>query len=715
MTADVPGTLPGSQEPAAGAARVDDVDRVDILIVDDLPEKLLVFDTVLGELGQNLVFARSGADALRQVLRRDFAVILLDVNMPDMDGFETAALIRKYKRAAHTPIIFITSYADEMQTARGYSLGAVDYIPSPVVPEILRQKVRVFVELHVLHRRIARQAEERIALAASEAALKLAEESTRRSTILSDLSHALSGVIDVTKAMHELLAHVVPALAATATVAVLGEDDVVDHAVTRSTLLDEVSTTEDLPAAQLPTAHYALLHAALALPAETRLRGAPLADGALQMLPLIHGERLLGALWVDGEVTPLGEALLDDIAQRAAIAFATASLYRNLQREIAERRQAEARLEESSKRKDEFLAMLSHELRNPLAPIRNAVEVIRLVAPPEPKLRWAADITDRQVRQLTRLVDELLDVARISQGKIVLQMQCVDLVALVTQCVEAQRKDFDARQQTLSLALPGSAVNLNGDATRLAQVVTNLLTNASKYTPEGGSIAVSIMRESAEDGEFVTLTVSDDGIGIEEELLPHVFELFEQGKRALDRTQGGLGVGLTLVQRLINLHSGSVHAESSGTGQGSQFRVRLPCLVEVDNVVIVDEDPSQAAPTVGRRILVVEDNADVAETTTMLLTLSGHEVLCAKDGLQALQFAADFGPEVVLLDIGLPLMDGYEVARRLRQMPQTRDALLIALTGYGQQGDRQRGREAGFDGHLLKPVDPRALGEMIAG
>jgi CheY-like chemotaxis protein len=193
----------------------DDLDRADILVVDDLPEKLLVFETVLGELGQNLVLARSGAEALRQVLRRDFAVILLDVNMPDMDGFETATLIRKYKRSAHTPIIFITSYADEMQTARGYSLGAVDYIPSPVVPEVLRSKVRVFVELHILQRRIGRQAEERIALAASEAALKVAEESTRRATMLAGLSHALSGLLDIGDGMQTLLLHVVPAFSAT--------------------------------------------------------------------------------------------------------------------------------------------------------------------------------------------------------------------------------------------------------------------------------------------------------------------------------------------------------------------------------------------------------------------------------------------------------------------------------------------------------------------
>jgi signal transduction histidine kinase/DNA-binding response OmpR family regulator len=694
----------------------DDAERADILVVDDLPEKLLVFETVLGDLNQNLVLARSGAEALRQVLRRDFAVILLDVNMPDMDGFETAALIRKYKRSAHTPIIFITSYADEMQTARGYSLGAVDYIPSPVVPEVLRSKVRVFVELHILQRRIGRQAEERIALAASEAALKVAEESTRRSTMLAGLSHALSGVLDVGDGMQTLLSHVVPALAGAATIALVDEAGQVERVARRAWVGEEGPTGGEIPPGELPSAHAAMLREALRRPPMPQPREVPLADGALQMLPLVHGERLLGALWVDGETSTLGEVLLDDVAARAAISFATARLYRNLEVEIAERRQAEARLEETSRRKDEFLAMLSHELRNPLAPIRNAVEVIRMIAPPEPRLRWAADVTDRQVRQLTRLVDELLDVARISQGKIVLKQAPLDLVALVAQCVETHRPGVSARRLQLSVSLPGRPVTVRGDATRLAQIIDNLLTNATKYTHDGGSIEVAVTCESTPAGDRAVLTVSDDGIGIEAELLPHVFELFEQGKRALDRTQGGLGVGLTLVQRLVGLHGGEVRASSEGPGRGACFQVRLPCVEEVQpragEHVERDDDPIPTA-AVARRILVVDDNADVAETTSMLLALSGHQVRSARDGPQALACAEEFEPEVVLLDIGLPQMDGYEVARRLRALPQTQSALLIALTGYGQQGDRARGKAAGFDGHLLKPVDARALGRMI--
>ncbi len=715
LTATTPAAPPAPA--SAFGALAGAAEQANILIVDDLPEKLLVFETVLGDLNQNLVFARSGADALRQILRRDFAVILLDVNMPDMDGFETASLIRSYKRAAHTPIIFITSYADEMQTARGYSLGAVDYIPSPVVPEVLRSKVRVFVELHILQRRIARQAEERIELAASEAALRAAEESTRRSNLLAGLSHALSGVLDVREGMHTLLAHVVPALAPNATVAVVDERGVIVQAATRSSLFEDDAASIDLASASLPSAHFALLRQALEVaPDDARAPASVLVDGALQMLPLVHGDRFLGGLWIDGELTPLSVALLDEVAARAAIAFATARLYGALQVEIAERRQAEARLEEASRRKDEFLAMLAHELRNPLAPIRNAVELIRLAAPAEAKVRWAAEVTDRQLRQLTRLVDELLDVARISQGKVVLQTQCLDLVTLVSQCLDSQNDLLERRRQTLAASLPGMPLHLNGDSTRLAQIINNLLSNAIKYTPEGGSISVNVAHSERDDGEFAVLEVSDNGIGIDAELLPHVFELFEQGKRALDRTQGGLGVGLTLVQRLVQLHGGEVVASSAGPGLGAQFRVTLPCLGSVAVPDAADDgDVRLPGAAVARRILVVDDNVDVVETTTMLLSLSGHAVHSAKDGLQALHAAAQFRPQVVLLDIGLPLMDGYEVARRLRQMPEMAGALLVALTGYGQQGDRQRGKDAGFDVHMLKPVDPHALARVIEG
>jgi signal transduction histidine kinase/DNA-binding response OmpR family regulator len=669
-------------------------ERANILVVDDLPEKLLVFRTVLEELDQSMIFVRSGTEALREVLQREFAVILLDVNMPDIDGFETAALIRRHRRSAHTPIIFITSYADELQTARGYSLGAVDYILSPVVPDILRSKVRVFVELHLLQKRVARQADERVALAASTAALQVAEEANRRSAALSELSHALSGLLDVQAGLHTLLGKVVPALAAGASVVLIDERT---HAPHGTRLRDANSLPVDLSPESLTEDEAQALQAA----------GGSMPRGE-RVYPLAHGDRLLGVLLVHGEPTPLGQALLDEVAARAAVAFAAAQLHQSLQVEIAERRQAEARLEDASRRKDEFIAMLSHELRSPLAPIRNAVEVIRRLAPRDATLQWATDITDRQVRQLTRLVDELLDVARISQGKIVLQRAPVDLTALVAHCVEAQAPFIAMRRQTLTQALPREPVWVQGDAARIEQVVNNLLSNAIKYTPDEGRLHIGVVAEGGE----VMLCVRDNGMGIEADLLPRVFDLFEQGHRALDRSQGGLGIGLTLVQLLVKLHGGHVEALSAGPGSGAEFRVYLPTHATAAPTLRSGES-ERPQPVAQRRILVVDDQADVADTTAAMLGLSGHDVRTARDGREALEQAAEFQPEVVLLDIGLPGMDGYEVARRLRQTQAGRQVLLVALTGYGQPTDRQRSQEAGFDEHLLKPVDPATLEALI--
>jgi signal transduction histidine kinase len=695
-------------------------DRASILVVDDLPEKLLVFGTVLEELGQQLVFVRSGAEALREVLNREFAVILLDVNMPDIDGFETATLIRQYKRSAHTPIIFITAYADEMQTHRGYSLGAVDYILSPVVPEVLRSKVKVFVDLHIMQRRVRRQAEVRVALAAAEAARRAAEKNTRRSNFLSHVSRVLGGSLDVDVGMRQLLDLVVPETSDCAALVVVDPQEAPRRALVCRAEASGRRTTREHDFAELPGS----LRQAFADALGGRVRIAlhqpepagPPADGSLQLpagpvFALVHGERTLGALLVAGKADTRDWPMFEELAGRAAIAFENARLYRSLQVEIEERRQAEARLRESNQRKDEFIAMLSHELRNPLAPIRNALEVIRRVAQPDPKLAWATEVGDRQVAHLTRLVEELLDVARINQGKIALQPEALDLLRVLAHSVETARPMIDARGHRLQQQLPSQTVWVRGDFARLSQVVSNLLNNAAKYTPEGGSIVLSL---AVEEGQ-ARISVRDNGIGIEPELLPNVFELFEQGKRSLDRSQGGLGIGLTLVQRLVEMHNGRVEARSGGVGQGSEFIVTLPCMSEVQRGN--ESGPAQGA-TGGTpsacRVLVVDDNLDAADTVAMYLQIEGHVVQTAADGQQAVTSAATFQPDVVVLDIGLPQLDGYEVARRLRQMPATRAALLIALTGYGQKNDRDRAADAGFDCHLVKPADPRDLAERIA-
>jgi len=694
-----------TQEPA---------ERADILIVDDMPEKLLVFETVLEELGQNIVSVRSGSDALREILRREFAVILLDVNMPDIDGFETASLIRRYKRSAHTPIIFITSYADEVQTVRGYSLGAVDYILSPVVPEVLRSKVKVFVDLHLMQRRLRVQADERVALAQAEAARVAAEEATQRSGFLSHASSVLGGSLDLEVGARRLIELVVPGLADRATVVLPGETD--EH----TQVFRSAGSPAEVSVCPMTTLEPDERDAIARSMAERRVvQVAREAEGTgwgppAAAVPLLIGQKVLGTLWIDpvrDAANPLHWGTLEDLAGRAAIAFENARLYRTLKVEIEERRAAETKLQESNRRKDEFLAMLSHELRNPLAPIRNALEVIRRVAPPDPKLSWATDVTGRQVKHLTRLVEELLDVARISQGKIALQTEVLDLRTVISMALETARPVLESRSHRVTHRLPDHPVLLRGDAARLAQVVSNLLHNAAKYTESGGDVSVVLEVTSG----LASITVTDTGIGIEADLLPNVFDLFEQGKRSLDRSQGGLGVGLTLVQRLVRLHKGDVSVTSRGAGQGSTFRVVLPCLSEVmTGPAEADAPPAEGAAAIACRVLVVDDNRDAASTTAMCLEIAGHQVRTVHDGLQALALAPTFAPDVVVLDIGLPGLDGYAVAARLRALPQTSGSLMIAVTGYGREAERQQALDAGFDAHLVKPAEPVRLAELIA-
>jgi signal transduction histidine kinase len=677
------------------AAPVEQAEKCDILIVDDLQEKLLVFKTILEELDQNLVMVRSGSEALREILHREFAVILLDVNMPDIDGLETGRLIRQYKKSAHTPIIFITAYADEMQTAQGYSLGAVDYILSPVIPDVLRSKVRVFVDLYQAQQRTRAMAEERIARARAEAARAAAEETTRRSTFLARASHELGASLDLEQGMRRLLELVTPEMARHAALVVDGE-------VEQPVIFErhEKHTRRVAGYAELPPALREALQRVVR-------EGLPL-EGEVACYPLRAGERTLGALALISEnFSPQDLVTLQELVGRAAIALDNARLYQSLEREMLRSQQASEALADANRRKDEFLAMLSHELRNPLAPIRNAVEVIRRLAPADSKLTMARDVVDRQVSLLARLVEELLDVSRISQGKISLKKEPVELGRIIAHSVETSRPLIDARNQTLSVSVPAAPVWLSADFARLSQVVSNLLNNASKYTGEGGRIEVV----SSADGGEATIVVRDNGAGIERELLPKIFDLFVQGTRALDRGQGGLGIGLTLVKRLVELHQGSVEVESEGPGSGATFRVALPCISAVESPREIPR-PVQASkgPEVyGRRVLVVDDNIDAAESTAAFLRLEGHEVKAVHDGLQALASLKVFDPHVVVLDIGLPGLDGYAVARQLRARGDTSHVLLIALTGYGQKEDRVRAADAGFDYHFVKPADPREI------
>jgi CheY-like chemotaxis protein/anti-sigma regulatory factor (Ser/Thr protein kinase) len=349
-------------------------------------------------------------------------------------------------------------------------------------------------------------------------------------------------------------------------------------------------------------------------------------------------------------------------------------------------------------------------LRNPLAAIRNGIQVFRLVGPEDANLVWARDVIDRQVQHLSRLVDDLLDVSRAARGKVQLQKVPLELTSVVARAVETSRPLVEARRQHLAVELPDEPVRLEGDLTRLAQVLANLLNNAAKYTDEGGQIWLSAERA----GGTVVLRVRDTGIGIATEVLPSVFDLFVQADRSLARSEGGLGIGLTLVKRLVELHGGTVEAHSEGPGRGSEFVVRLPALRGARPPQPRRGGGAGAGPPPRRRVMVVDDNADAAASLALLLRLRGHEVATAADGLATLELARSFRPEVVLLDLGLPGMDGYEVARRLRAEAELATVRFVAMTGHGHEEDRRRCREAGFAEHLMKPADLDEVERMLA-
>ena len=371
-------------------------------------------------------------------------------------------------------------------------------------------------------------------------------------------------------------------------------------------------------------------------------------------------------------------------------------------------RKSELALKEADRRKDEFLATLAHELRNPLAPIKNAVELLRLSERKGESTAQIREMLQRQVEQMRRLIDDLLDVSRINRGTIELRRERVELAAVIRSATEISRPAIEKMSHNLSITGPAEPVYLDADPIRLSQMLANLLNNACKFTERGGRIALTAARE----GSSVVISVRDNGIGIAPEKLPHIFAMFFQADRSLERSRAGLGIGLTIVHRLAAMHGGTVEARSEGAGKGSEFVLRLPCLAEKSASEAV-EAPSNAA--VGpHRILVADDNADAADSLTILLSTIGNDVHTARDGQEAVEAAQMFEPQVVLLDIGMPRLNGYEACRRLRQQPRGDEMLLIALTGWGQKSDRRRTQEAGFDAHMVKPVDLNELMKLLA-
>jgi two-component system, sensor histidine kinase len=572
---------------------------IEILVVDDNAANLLAIEAALDGIGCRLVTAQSGSDALRRLLDRDFALILLDVQMPGMDGYETAHLIRGRERTRLTPIIFVTAYErDERQMLAGYALGAVDFLYKPIVPEILRAKAQVFVQLHQRTAEVARQA----------ALLAAAESQELRRQLEADRKEW-------------------------------------EAAALRVQMEKERRTAE-----------------AMAVKA-------------------------------------------------AELARAVA----NLEKTEAELLESNRRLSASDQRKDEFLAILGHELRNPLAPMVNALELLRDRVEGDERALKAHGALERQVDHLRRLVDDLLDLSRIDSGKIELRREVVELSGIVNDAILMTRPLFDGRGQTLAISQPDAPIYLDADPTRLVQVVANLLTNAARYSPEG---AVTRLELGAE-GDQAVVRVTDQGRGIAPELLSRVFESFVQAKSG----GGGLGIGLTVARKLIERHGGQITGTSEGIDQGSTFEIRLPLRSQGSgahrpvNAARRSPPPAPAPvaepPSGPLRVVLVEDSEDIRETTQALLERSGHSVATACDGPSGVDLIVRTRPDVALVDIGLPGFDGHEVASRVRAALGQESVRLVAMTGFGQASDRQRAQDAGFDDHLTKPAKADQLREAL--
>jgi signal transduction histidine kinase/DNA-binding response OmpR family regulator len=704
--------IPVIAHPEEHLAASSPADRSNILIVDDRLDKRVVFRTILEELEQNIITASSGEEALRWLLDNECAVILLDVNMPGMDGLETAELIRSRRKSAHTPIIFITAFADEMHTARGYSLGAVDYILSPVVPNILRSKVKALVQLHRLNAELKKRSDERVALVREQAARTIAEEQQRRASFLAEATQAMASSLDIDTILKSASSLLVPFIADYSAVVLVGDDG-----TARARSSSSVAGWDQYLGAHREGFEKLLLQQQVRVMEKglhcVNDRLAVVADGdapddspagEVHAFPLTTRGRTRGVLLLalgpsSRRLAGADLSLADSLAGRAAASLENCLLYDEIQ--------------SADRRKNEFLATLSHELRNPLAPMRAALHMLRGKGAVDPgKARSLLDTMDRQVVQMSRLVEDLLDISRITRGVIELRRETVDVAGEIRNALESCAGPLEVGRHKLTLDLPAEPLKVVADAVRLQQILENLILNAVKYTQPGGEIEVSA---EAQLGDVV-VRVRDNGIGIAPDKLSQVWDLFVQVDDSTERTRKGLGIGLALVKDLVRRHGGSVEASSEGLGKGSTFSVRLPRAVRADarEAPLAAQPAQDQVPAATRRVLVVDDNIDAAETLAMMLEILGQTTSQAHDGNAALEVAASFKPEVVFMDIGLPGLSGHEACARMRKDLGMTGVYLVALSGYGSDEDRRKSLHAGFDSHLVKPLDPSQLPAILA-